>query len=98
MVVPVSSALTSGLSVATPAVSGSSGGMSFSDYLGKALDEVNQVAARADNLAVEYASGGPVSTADLMIAETQASLAVDLLSQTATRVQQAYTTLMNMQI
>ncbi|MDI9259060.1 flagellar hook-basal body complex protein FliE [Alicyclobacillus sendaiensis] len=98
MVLPISSALTAIPAVTTSAGSGSSGGMSFSDYLGKALDEVNQVSARADQLAVEYASGGPVSTADLMIAETQASLAVDLLSQTATRVQQAYTTLMNMQI
>ncbi|AEJ43262.1 flagellar hook-basal body complex protein FliE [Alicyclobacillus acidocaldarius] len=98
MVVPVSSALTPSAGATASTGNGFSGGLSFSDYLGKALDEVNQVAARADNLAVEYASGGPVSTADLMIAETQASLAVDLLSQTATRVQQAYTTLMNMQI
>lgn len=98
MIVPVSTTLTTSLGSAAPGASGSSGNMSFSDYLGRALDEVSQVANRADNLAVAYASGGPVSTADLMIAETQASLAVGLLSQTATRVQQAYSTLMNMQI
>ncbi|SIS90699.1 flagellar hook-basal body complex protein FliE [Alicyclobacillus vulcanalis] len=96
MITPVSSVATGGLSA--PSAAGSSSGMSFSDYLGHALDEVNQTVDRADQLAVQYASGGSVSTADLMIAETQASLAVDLLSQTATRVQQAYQTLMNMQI
>ncbi|WP_206830802.1 flagellar hook-basal body complex protein FliE [Alicyclobacillus fructus] len=98
MIVPVAAAAWNTQSGLTSATGGSSGAMSFSDYLGKALDEVNQLASRADDLAVEYASGGEVSTADLMIAETQASLAVNMLSQVATRVQQAYTTLMNMQI
>ncbi|ACV58151.1 flagellar hook-basal body complex protein FliE [Alicyclobacillus acidocaldarius] len=98
MIAPVTSVSLAGVGPAASAGGAALGGMSFSDYLGEALDAVNQAAARADQLAVEYASGGPVSTADLMIAGTQASLAVDMLSQVATRVQQAYTTLMNMQI
>lgn len=74
------------------------GGVSFADYLGKALDQVNAVSQHADALAQSYAMGGNVSTAQLMIAESQASLGVDMLAQVGTRVQQAYSSVMNMQV
>ncbi|TDY50474.1 flagellar hook-basal body complex protein FliE [Alicyclobacillus sacchari] len=77
---------------------GSSGGTSFGEFLAHAIDQVNSLSQSADQMAVTYAAGGPVSTAQLMIAESQATLAVDMMSQVATRVQQAYSTMMNMQI
>ncbi len=87
-----------------PATAGTSGtakptsGKSFADFLGDELNQVNSLSQNADQLAQTYAMGGNVSTAQLMIAESQASIAVDMLSQVGTRVQQAYSTMMNMQV
>ncbi|WP_273366719.1 flagellar hook-basal body complex protein FliE [Alicyclobacillus herbarius] len=71
---------------------------SFSDVLGEALDEVNGVLQQADQLAASYAAGGPTTIDQLMVAEQQASLALDLTVQTRDRIVSAYQSLMNMQI
>ncbi|WAH35408.1 flagellar hook-basal body complex protein FliE [Alicyclobacillus dauci] len=73
-------------------------GPSFADFLGQALDKVNQISQNADQLAQSYATGGQVTAAQLMIAEQQASLAVDTVVQVNNRVQQMYSTMMNMQV
>lgn len=73
-------------------------GPSFSSFLGQELDKVNAASQNADQLAQSYAMGGSVSSAQLMIAESQATLGVDMLSQVTNRVQQAYSAMMNMQI
>ncbi|MCL6626447.1 flagellar hook-basal body complex protein FliE [Alicyclobacillus shizuokensis] len=72
--------------------------MSFSDVLGKALDDVNGVLQQADQAAVSYAAGGSTTIDQLMVAEQQASLALDLVVQTRDRVISAYQSLMNMQM
>ncbi|GLG00557.1 hypothetical protein Alches_05960 [Alicyclobacillus hesperidum subsp. aegles] len=96
----VSSALATpgSLGGSQPGGAGSTSGTSFGAFLAHAMDQVNSLSQSADQMAVSYAAGGPVSTAQLMIAESQATLAVDMMSQVATRVQQVYSTMMNMQI
>ncbi|WP_067931410.1 flagellar hook-basal body complex protein FliE [Alicyclobacillus kakegawensis] len=89
----------SSASTLTPSASGSAKStMSFSDVLGKALDDVNGILQQADQAAVSYAAGGPTTIDQLMVAEQQASLALDLVVQTRDRVVSAYQSLMNMQM
>jgi flagellar hook-basal body complex protein FliE len=71
---------------------------SFADFLGQELDKVNQASQNADQLAQSYATGGNVTAAQLMVAEQQASMSVDMLTQVTNRVQDSYRTLMNMQV
>lgn len=52
----------------------------------------------ANQLAQSYATGGSVTAAQLMIAEQKASLGVDMVAQVNNRVQEAYRTIMNMQV
>ncbi len=80
------------------AVSANSTNSNFGQVLSNALTEVSQLSTRADGMAAEYAAGGPVSVDQLMIAEQQASLALDLTVQVRDRVVSAYQTVMNMQI
>ncbi len=70
----------------------------FASYLANALDQVNALSNNADQLAAEFAAGGPVTVDQLMIAEQKASLAVDLVVQVRNRVVSAYQSIMNMQI
>ncbi|MBX5436045.1 MAG: flagellar hook-basal body complex protein FliE [Alicyclobacillaceae bacterium] len=100
-VVPGSVWGTAGLEGNSPAQSGGPAapvGLSFGQMLASAMDEVNQRVNQADQLAVAYAAGGPVSVDQLMIAEQQATLAVDLAVQVRDRAVSAYQTLMNMQV
>jgi flagellar hook-basal body complex protein FliE len=86
-------------SVSQPSISiGANSGESFSKYLESALDQVNQTSEEADNLAASYAAGGPVTLDQLMIAEQQASLSLDLVVQVRNRVVSAYQSIMNMQV
>lgn len=66
--------------------------------LAQAIDQVNALSNQADALAVEYAAGGPVSIDQLMIAQQEATLAVDLVVQVRDRAVNAYQSLMNMQV
>jgi flagellar hook-basal body complex protein FliE len=85
--------------VSQPSLStGASGGESFTKYLENALDQVNQTSEAADRLAASYSSGGPVTLDQLMIAEQQASLSLDLVVQVRNRVVNAYQSIMNMQV
>jgi flagellar hook-basal body complex protein FliE len=98
-IVPVSTiSSTSGAAAPANSTSQAVGGPSFSSVLGHALDQVNGLLQSADAKAVSYAAGGPVTIDQLMIAEQQASLALDLVVQTRDRVVNAYQTLMNMQV
>ncbi|MFD1674707.1 flagellar hook-basal body complex protein FliE [Alicyclobacillus fodiniaquatilis] len=99
MVIQAVSAVSNAMQgTATPKLQTGSSGPSFSAFLGQELDKVNQITANADADAQSYATGGSVTAAQLMIAEEQASLAVDTVSQVSSRVQNAYSTMMNMQV
>ncbi|MDQ0190562.1 flagellar hook-basal body complex protein FliE [Alicyclobacillus cycloheptanicus] len=77
---------------------GSSPAGGFASALGSAIDQVDALSNQADQMAASYAAGGPVTVDQLMVAEQQASLAVDLVVQVRDRAVSAYQTIMNMQI
>lgn len=96
---PIGLANTSGTALSgTLASPVTGGGPSFGSMLQNALSEANGLSAKADNMAVSYAAGGPVSVDQLMVAEQQASLAVSLVVQVRDRVVSAYQSIMNMQV
>lgn len=94
----VQSALAMNPAYGSGTTNAATGQTSFSNFLSKELDKVDKLGQSADSLSQAYATGGSVSTAQLMIAEQQASLAVDMVSRVASRVQSAYSTVMNMQV
>lgn len=73
-------------------------GTGFANYLSQAIDQANQLSTNADSLTAQYAAGGPVSVDQLMVAQQQASLALDMVVQVNNRVVSAYQSVMNMQI
>ncbi|WP_029420509.1 flagellar hook-basal body complex protein FliE [Alicyclobacillus macrosporangiidus] len=73
-------------------------GTGFAGALAKALDAANQALTAADQTAASYAAGGPVTIDQLMIAEQQATLALNLVVQVRDRVVNAYQSVMNMQV
>ncbi|GGI94806.1 hypothetical protein GCM10010885_00400 [Alicyclobacillus cellulosilyticus] len=75
-----------------------SGAPSFADWLGQALDALAAVTNQADAAAAVYAAGGPVTLDQVMVAEQQATLAVDFAVTVRDRALNAYQTIMNMQI
>lgn len=97
MINPVQSALSAmTLPSSTPSAAGS--GQGFGKVLGNALQQVEDASTKADDMSASYAAGGPVTIDQLMIAEQQASLGVDLVVQVRNRVVNAYQSVMNMQV
>jgi flagellar hook-basal body complex protein FliE len=82
----------------SPVNGSSSPGNSFSSFLSQAIDQASALSNQADATATSYAAGGQVSVDQVMIAEQQASLALDLVVQVRDRVVNAYQTIMNMQV
>ncbi|MCL6442035.1 MAG: flagellar hook-basal body complex protein FliE [Alicyclobacillus sp.] len=75
-----------------------SGGTSFAQMLGNAVNQAGDLVDQADEAATTFAAGGPISIDQLMTMEQKASLAVDLVVQIRDRVVSAYQSIMNMQI
>lgn len=88
----------SGISATSGSTASSSGNVSFSGMVSQALQGVSSSLNQADQLASSFAVGGNVSIDQLMLAEQQASLAVDTVAQVQQKVVQSYQQLMNMQI
>ena len=78
-------------------VAGGSSG-SFQSVLSQALNSANGIVTNSENLGVALASGTAPSISNVMVAATQAQLAVDLTVQVRDRVVSAYNQVMNMQI
>lgn len=76
----------------------STSGTSFSKMLENAIGQVSNTSTQADSMAASYAAGGPVTIDQLMVAEQQASLALDTVVQVRDRVVSAYQSIMNMQV
>ena len=74
------------------------GGPSFKDFLGNAVNGLNDVVTAPDALMQQYVTGGPVDVHDIMIANAKAELAVNLTAQIATKVSQAYDKILQIQI
>lgn len=84
--------------LSNPSANASSSSGGFANTLGNVLGQADTLTNQADAMAATYAAGGPVSVEQLMVAEQQASLAVDMVVQVRDRVVNAYQTIMNMQI
>lgn len=85
-------------STAGTSSSKSSSGTGFGQFLAQAVGNTNQLLNNANQMASAYAAGANVPVDQLMIAEQQASLAVDLTVQVRDRMVSAYQSIMNMQI
>lgn len=87
-------------SVPSPVVgtgSGTSGG-GFASALSQALDSVSSSVAQSQVQGISLAEGTAPSLSGVMVAATQAQLAVDLTVQVRNRVIDAYNQVMNMQV
>lgn len=93
----VMSSLSPASSSATGAVVKNTG-VGFGQFLSQAINGTNQALQTADQLSSAYAAGANVPIDKIMIAEQQASLAVDLTVQVRNRVVSAYQSVMNMQV
>ncbi|HEY8201004.1 MAG TPA: flagellar hook-basal body complex protein FliE [Actinomycetota bacterium] len=83
---------TSGISSA----SDSSGG--FAGLVKRGLEQVSQAELKADSLLNTMASGGNVAPHEVMIATSQASLAVEMTVAVRDKAVEAYREIMNMQL
>lgn len=72
-------------------------GNDFASVLGKGLDAVSNTQARADDLAVQAATGTLTDPAQLTIATTQAGLATQLATTLQSKAVAAFNQIMGMQ-
>ena len=77
---------------------GISGPSQFQQVLSHTYSQVNQVVRKPDALLKDAMSGGPVDLHTVMIANTQAELAINLASQSMTKIVQAYDRITQIQI
>jgi len=70
----------------------------FSEAIQRGLEQVSGLEHRADALIEDLASGGPTALHDVMIATTEASLAVDMMVHVRDRALEAYHEIMRMQL
>jgi flagellar hook-basal body complex protein FliE len=69
----------------------------FAAQLGQGLNQLQQVQTKADNLAVQAATGDLLDVHDLMIASTQASLTTQLTVAVRNKAVDAFNEVMRMQ-
>jgi flagellar hook-basal body complex protein FliE len=92
---PAAGAIPPGDAIASTA--GAAGGsQSFGQTLTKALDGLQGTQAKADNLAVQAATGDLTNVHDYMIAATEASLATEMTVAVRNKAVEAFNQIMNM--
>jgi flagellar hook-basal body complex protein FliE len=77
---------------------GSSGSGSFANLVKQGLEQVSKAELKADSLLNTMASGGNVQPHEVMIATSQASLAVEMTVAVRDKAVEAYREIMNMQL
>lgn len=82
----------------TAAVGGATGGSSFGDILTEQLDKLSAAHQRADDLALQAATGDLQSIQDYTIASTEAQLLTQLTVQVRNRAVEAFNDIMRMQV
>lgn len=70
----------------------------FADALRRGLEEVSALENRADAVAMDLATGGDATVADLMMATSQSQIAMDLLLAVRDRAVTAYQEIMRLPI
>lgn len=73
------------------------GGANFASALGQGLESLQQSQAKADDLAVQAATGDLTDVHDYMIASTQAQLATELTVTLRNKALEAFNEIMRMQ-
>lgn len=86
----------SGTGASGPAPTGS--GTSFGDVVTKALDDLDAAHAKADQLAVQAATGDLSAAHDYTIAATEAQLLTQLTVEVRNRAIEAFNDIMRMQV
>ncbi|NJC86503.1 flagellar hook-basal body complex protein FliE [Planosporangium mesophilum] len=84
----------SGTAAAAPAAAS---GSDFAAALGRGLENLQQVQSKADDLAVQAATGTLADPAQYMIASTEASLATQLTVAVRNKALEAFNEIMRMQ-
>jgi flagellar hook-basal body complex protein FliE len=92
---PAVDALGSGAGASGSAMSGT--GVDFASQLGKGLEWLQGTQTKADNLAVQAATGSLTDVHDYMIASAQASLATELTVAVRNKAVEAFNEIMRMQ-
>jgi flagellar hook-basal body complex protein FliE len=80
--------------------SGGAGGAGgdFGEMLGKALDTVSSSQVKADNLAVQAATGDLAAIHDFTVASTEAQILTQLTVEVRNRAVEAFNDIMRMQV
>jgi flagellar hook-basal body complex protein FliE len=95
-IAPITSASATTPATATSAA-GATSGSDFASALGHGLDAVSGAQTKADDLAVQAATGALVDPAQYTIAATQASLMTQLAVTVQSKAVAAFNTIMGMQ-
>jgi flagellar hook-basal body complex protein FliE len=80
------------------AAGAATGQQGFGSALTRALDGLQATQTKADNLAVQAATGDLTNVHDYMIAATEASLATELTVAVRNKAVEAFTSIMNMPV
>lgn len=102
MSIPAIGAITPPASVISPIATGATGasgagGANFAAELGKGLENLQGMQSKADDLAVQAATGSLTDVHDYMIASTEASLATELTVAVRNKALDAFNEIMRMQ-
>lgn len=81
-----------------PSVSGPAGGGGFADQLRRAVNEVGEVQQTRDDLFAAFMRGEPVDLAQVMAAAEEASISLEVLVEIRNKLQDAYRTIMSIQV
>jgi flagellar hook-basal body complex protein FliE len=85
--------ISSPLTLSTSAVTGNSaaeGPSAFKNYLLDSIKQVNDMQQQADSAVEKFATGGDVSTAEVLTAVQKADLAFKMMLQVRNKLVQAY--------
>ena len=74
------------------------GGGDFGEMLGKALDTVSSSQVKADDLAVQAATGDLAAIHDFTVASTEAQILTQLTVEVRNRAVEAFNDIMRMQV
>lgn len=82
-----------------PSVSGPGGaGGGFADQLRQAVNDVGEVQQNRDDLFAAFMRGEPVDLAQVMAAAEEASISLEVLVEIRNKLQDAYRTIMSIQV
>ena len=95
---PISGAAGAVNAVASKPPAPSTGADGFGDMVAKGVENLEQVQSKADDLAVQAATGDLTDVHDYMIASTQASIATELTVAVRNRAVEAFNEIMRMPV